>query len=283
MIGPTNSIIKNNTHNYSTTEHIIGVWTNGNPIYEKTFFMRTQRGTESTMDISDLNIYMPISCEIICHNDNNFSWSFDQYFFESGDFRYCWISNDKKTFYIKTGNRYAAGDNWITLRYIKLSEKLQPLIPTLNSNIGSNGTVICSSTYCGGSYNNPDVNQAYKAFDNNYISYVCYQTENQIDGYIGYEFTTPVSIKAFTAYQGNFRAANSFKVQPQVYINNEWTNIENYDYIVTGYNENYKEKYTKEFDEAITTTGFRLLFPDITKTDGTNIMTYELQVYSELE
>ena len=150
----------------------------------------------------------------------------------------------------------------------------EPLIPTLTSNTGTNGYVVYGNTYKGSDGDN----SSYYAFDDSNSSNCGYYGgENHNNGYIGYIFNEEKLITRFTAKLGNFLAANNFTVKAQYYDGVNWfeTGIT---FNVTGKAMGSYNEYDFTLDEAIFARGFRLFSPT-TKTEGTNLLTYNLQVY----
>lgn len=160
------------------------------------------------------------------------------------------------------------------------------LIPQMSSMSASAGNVIHykfrGNRFPADGYGN--VNTVYFAFDRMLVDCGNIGEENITDGWIGFEFTTPVArLYSIKGELGNYLPNNSFRCKYQYYKNNDWHDFGNV-FTVSGYNgaSTEPEPYTHDTFEE---TGYvenvekiRLIILD-NKTKGTNVLVLDLQAY----
>lgn len=100
----------------TTTEHVIGTWTNGKPIYEKTYLGKTSPTTSSNdfALISDLNI------DEVIWFDGIFTITDQFYRIDHGSLWQVWITVN--SIRQKTAESVLNADASVTLRYTKTTD-----------------------------------------------------------------------------------------------------------------------------------------------------------------
>ena len=147
-----------------------------------------------------------------------------------------------------------------------------PLIPTLSSNVGSNG-----EAYIGGA-DGYYGNNAFNAFDGDMSTYTYYTGEGKIGGYVGYRFNNPVII----GYIGYIiHGFNQSGIECNIQIldeNDNWITLENFNSCGDGWNTYLSgEKFIKL---PILTKIKEIRAISGVKYQGQNTMVRKLQVYS---
>lgn len=148
-----------------------------------------------------------------------------------------------------------------------------PLIPTLISNTGSNGTASCNSDVTFGT-----AESAYVAFDGDTTTFLAYANENVSGGWAMYEFNSPVCISKMQALTGIGMSTNSFDFHFEYYdeSTDSWK-MYGEELNVTSLNANNYKKFEVEAGE-ITTLKVRII-SYTEKVEKTNWQVFEFQVY----
>ena len=154
--------------------------------------------------------------------------------------------------------------------------KSYPLIPTLTSNEGENGTASCplSSPLYNGA-NNSTTSYAYYAFDASNSNYLQYYGENQSGAWCRYDFTEPIHLKSMTAKLGHYRTSNVFDYFLQYLkdgTEDEWINGGE------GTHTGAASVVEHKLDDIVVTSAVRF-YSTTNKTSGTNIFLYNMQAY----
>lgn len=109
-------------HNYSTTEHVVGTWIDGKPLYQKSFQI-TVSTSSYDVNVSDLNIdtfmFMPEASFKRATSDGN-TVALGYYNDSNDKFQAYYRRNDKLIRIISVGSAYA-GTGYITIQYTKSS------------------------------------------------------------------------------------------------------------------------------------------------------------------
>ena len=141
------------------------------------------------------------------------------------------------------------------------------IIPILSDNTGSNGVAIAPSS--SPNYGNGN---AFKAFDNDFTTWLEYNGENQRGAYIGYIFTNQVYIDNLVAYMGNYDSGNNYAVKLQLTNNGtDWTDFTQFN--VSGYGSGSYGTFTQNIKQIV--KGFRY-YSTQEKTGGNNWYTYDI-------
>ena len=161
--------------------------------------------------------------------------------------------------------------------------EIKPLIPVMTSNTAPSGTVI-SHLYNGKQYPTQsggptygDSSLIYYAFDGNDSTCTLYNTENVSDGWIGYQFDSPVKANKIIAKIGNNLNTDSFEVHIQSYINNEWIDVAD-SFIVSGLPDGTYNVFDIDFYKTYQSDKFRIFTPT-RKVPGTNLDIIDIQLY----
>ena len=141
----TNQKWVNGGHKYSTSEHVVGTWIDGKPVYEKTIIPDlsnisvpsdlTIRQTINIVNISDLNIDEGISITggiIANKSSNGILWplatrqddstDYDRYYFVHFGLNYLAITFRGDNYFIQALNNYPNSKLIATIRYTKTTD-----------------------------------------------------------------------------------------------------------------------------------------------------------------
>ena len=112
-----NAVMPDTYHVYSTTEHIVGEWTDGKPIYEITKSVDTGSSTSASIQL-DTHIDDIIS--IIGRNlQSNGNIVAVNYYGDSSDKANCYFRKSDYTLQIRAGASYGKGVYTVTIQYTK--------------------------------------------------------------------------------------------------------------------------------------------------------------------
>lgn len=106
-------------HNYSTTEHVVGTWVDGKPLYEKTIAVTQKSSYEASVSLSGLNIDTLFFENAYMKGDGNGNIVPVTYFVTSGDKFMYYYNRANERLIIQTASWEGSG--YITIRYTKLT------------------------------------------------------------------------------------------------------------------------------------------------------------------
>ena len=111
-------------HDYSTTEQVIGTWINGKPIYEIVLQVDTKTNAYATIDVSSLNIDIPLNADIFGRCTlNGTDFTLGSYFQDNNDGINTYLQSNKTTLVVRSKSNYPRGENmYVVLRYTKTTD-----------------------------------------------------------------------------------------------------------------------------------------------------------------
>lgn len=101
---------------YSTDEREIGVWTDGKPLYQKSFSYNVSSSTTYSINVTSCNIDVFVSYEL--------SGAGNTYYYGGGDYIRAYIAdvNPVTTLIVTGGSSYPKAIGYITIRYTKTTD-----------------------------------------------------------------------------------------------------------------------------------------------------------------
>lgn len=123
-----NDDIVTNATTYSTTETVVGTWTDGKPIYRKIIIENVSNGSSSS-DISNLNIKEICYCASVCYRKGQYNNDYEAPYYSGQDdyfrifFRTSSVSSDYPTsIQYRIASSYLSFKIITTIYYIKTTD-----------------------------------------------------------------------------------------------------------------------------------------------------------------
>lgn len=116
--------IPDGLHHYSTTEQRIATWINGKPVYEIVLQVDTKTNAYATIDVSSLNIDIPLGADIFgrCTLYGT-DFTLGSYFQDNNDGINTYLQSNKTTLVVRSRSNYPRGENmYVVLRYTKTTD-----------------------------------------------------------------------------------------------------------------------------------------------------------------
>ena len=120
--------LKGGTQNYSLDEQVVGTWTDGKPIYQKTYIISSTVSGYNFIDVSSDSIENLISYDGFINGKNNSGEMFDYpigVYVTSSEQSTAWLRKTRKQFVINiisTDNNQVSKLCYVTLRYTKTTD-----------------------------------------------------------------------------------------------------------------------------------------------------------------
>ena len=123
--GQSKSIEYKNINKYSTTEQVVGTWTNGKPLYRKTVTgTTTASSTEYTIQKSSISADLEDYCLIqgIVKTPNSQMWHNVPYYKEATDFANYFTGSGSGNLILQSGTIYGFGNFIMQVYYTKTTD-----------------------------------------------------------------------------------------------------------------------------------------------------------------
>ena len=120
--------LKGGSQNYSLDEQVVGTWTDGKPIYQKTYTLSSTVSGYNIIDVSSDSIDNLISYDGFVNGKSNSGEMFDYpigVYVENSERSTAWLRKTKKQFVvniISTNNNQVSKPCYVTLRYTKTTD-----------------------------------------------------------------------------------------------------------------------------------------------------------------
>ena len=109
---------------YSTEERVVGRWTDGKPLYQKSYSYNNLSSTEISINVSDLYIERLVKSDISTGFQTPRNMSADSYYYNNNDYSNYYLATDDMTLHIRRGSDWPKTSNgFVTIQYTKTTDQ----------------------------------------------------------------------------------------------------------------------------------------------------------------